>query len=90
MTTTDLIDIFRPRLTNEEQDIVYELKAQAMRNTLVQNAKLKNELDMVDKVVDLRQAYIRKQRDNSSLSRVNLVKLMRKYEKENVEGELAS
>ena len=61
-----------------------------MRNTLVQNAKLKNELDMVDKVVDLRQAYIRKQRDNSSLSRVNLVKLMRKYEKENVEGELAS
>ncbi|XP_064632292.1 uncharacterized protein LOC135490763 isoform X2 [Lineus longissimus] len=73
----------KPQLTPEEQELAYELKAQMMRTIEVQNTKLKTELALHDKMQELRVTTPshRNRIDECNLSRTNLVKLMRLYEK---------
>ncbi|CAH1783337.1 unnamed protein product [Owenia fusiformis] len=71
------------RRTPEEQDLAYELKAQMMRNLDIQNAKLKTELTLHQRLEESKLLYKRnrKLQDESNMSRVNAIKLMKMYER---------
>jgi hypothetical protein len=76
------------RLSPEEQELAYELKVQMMRSIEVQNNKLKTELGLHSKMDELRVTTpsLRSRVEETNLSRTNLVKLMRLYEKKANEG----
>ena len=79
---------FRFRLTPEEQELAYELKAGMMRKLETQNAQLKTELDLQNKMKDRikqdKASMNRKKYD--TISHTNAVKLLKMYERKNKEG----
>ena len=80
----------RFRLTPEEQELAYELKANMMRKLDAQNEKLETEILLNEKLKTVKRAPKTTDRpkrfDNMTLT--NAVKLMKMYERKAKEGEL--
>ena len=81
---------FSFRLTPEEQELKYKLKAKMMRKLDEQNNNLKQELMAHQKLTQLKRQQVRATsarlgRDDK-LSRINAVQLMRMYEKKANQG----
>ena len=80
---------FRFRLTPEEQELAYELKAGMMRKLETQNAQLKTELNlqkrMREKIKEDKRLCSPKKYENMTQS--NAVKLVKLFERKNKDGE---
>ncbi|XP_013416839.1 uncharacterized protein LOC106178266 [Lingula anatina] len=83
-------EIYVPKLTPEEQDLAYELKAVMMRNIAVQQQKVKTELALHGKMDEMKKMNWRNQRlkHECELSRTNAIKLMKMFERKAKEADV--
>ncbi|XP_071083090.1 paramyosin-like [Haliotis cracherodii] len=71
------------RLDPEESEMAYELKAQMMKNVEAQNSKLRAEITLHEKIVEVKHLHNENQKlqEESNLSHTNVVKLLSRFEK---------
>ena len=79
----------RFRLTPEEQELAYELKANMMRKLDKQNEKLETEILLNEKLKNIKKSgnTVEKSKRCNSTSFTNAIKLMKMYERKAKEGE---
>ncbi|XP_067684266.1 paramyosin-like isoform X2 [Haliotis asinina] len=71
------------RLNPEESEMAYELKAQMMKNIEAENSKLRAEITLHEKIVEVKHLHNQNQKlqEESNLSHTNMVKLLHRFQK---------
>ncbi|XP_046542704.1 uncharacterized protein LOC124253032, partial [Haliotis rubra] len=71
------------RLDPEESEMAYELKAQMMKNIEAENSKLRAEITLHGKIVEVKHLHNQNQKlqEESNLSHTNMVKLLNRFQK---------
>ena len=85
------VDLTRFRMTPEEQEMAYELRANMSHKTHEQNTRLSSEIAMNRNLQEMRRkqqekVYSTRTDPDERLSRINAIKLMRMYERRAKEG----
>ena len=77
------------RLTPDEQELAYELKASLMKQLHQQNAKISSEIELhkrFERMKKTERALTARKTPTDDMSRVNAVRLMKLYEKQAIKG----